>query len=95
MINCLKFTVPALLFSSLIFYFLYKKIDIVKLTGNKRNRKIGAFIVTFILSIVAISITDSFSTTKGYHDFFSGLFMGPMIGFIAITAPDNNSKTKS
>ena len=64
MSNYFKMTLPALIFSSVIFYFIYKKVNIEKLISNKNSRKIGAIIITFILYAVGLEIIDSFNTTK-------------------------------
>ena len=83
MSNYFKMTLPALIFSSVIFYFIYKKVNIEKLISNKNSRKIGAIIITFILYAVGLEIIDSFNTTKVYHDLFMGLFLGPFISIMA------------
>ena len=93
-INALKFTIPALAVSSIVFLFLFKKAGIEKLLNNNK-RKIIAILITFIIYLVGLSITDNFSTTKEYRDLFSGLLMGPTIGLVSFIAPTTNSKTKS
>ena len=94
MVDFLKFTFPAYIFSSLIFIFIYNKVGIFKLISNKNNKTIGALLIAFIFCMVGMSITDKFITTKGYHDFFVGLFLGPLLGLIIFIAPDINNKVK-
>lgn len=94
MINALKFTIPASIVSGLVFYFLFKKLGIVKLLNNNK-RRIIAIIISFILDIIGLIIIGNFSVTKEYHDLFTGLFMGPIFGIMPFVHHTNNSKTKS
>ena len=93
--NVLKITLPAFVVSYLIFYFLYKKLDIEKLINHRIGRIVSSLLIGLLLYIIGLSVTDSLNTTKIYHSLFMGLFMGPSVGVIPFIMPVNNNKTKS
>ena len=89
MANYLKLTLPAFIFSSLIFIFIYNKVGVLKIISNKNSRKIGAVLIIFIFIMVGLSITDKFITTKEYHGILVGLFLGPIAGIMQFIVPVN------
>lgn len=79
-----------LIVSYLIFYNIYKTLNISKWVKKSRLRAVGAILLTFILFSIGINITDSFAILREYHDLFTGLFLGISAGIIPhVVAPFN------
>lgn len=95
MANLLKMTLPAYVVSYLIFYFLYKQLDMEKLIHHKTGRIVICILIGLLVYLGGLSITDSFNATKTYHSLFTGLFLGPTIACIPFIMPVNNVKNKS
>lgn len=95
MSSFLKMTMPAMLISYVIFYFLYKKLGAKKLINCKKMARLIVFFSAVLLGLGCISITDSFEVTKEYHSLFMGLFTGASVGIIPFIVPVDNKKFKS
>lgn len=87
-------TMPAMLVSYVISYFLYKKLGAKKLINCKTKIRLIVFFSVFIVGFSCISITDSFEATKEYHTLFMGLFTGASVGIVPFIVPVNNKKSK-
>lgn len=94
MSNFLKMTMPAMVISYVIFYFLYKKLGAKKLINCKISTRLIVFFSAAIVGFICISITDSFEATKEYHSLFMGLFTGASVGITPFIVPVNNKKSK-
>lgn len=95
MSDFLTMTMPAMLLSYVIFYFLYKKLGAKKLINCKTSTRLIVYLSAFIVSSICISITDGFEATKVYHSLFMGLFIGAVVAIAPFIVPVNNKKSKT
>lgn len=94
MSNFLKMTMPAIILSYVVFYFLFKKLGAKKLINCKTSTRLMVFFSAIIVSFVCLQIADSFEATKEYHSLFIGLFNGASVGIVPFIVPVDDKKSK-
>jgi hypothetical protein len=94
MSNFFKMTMPVMVLSYVIFYFIYKKLGAKKLINCKTSTRFIVFWSALVVDLVCISITDSFEVTKEYHSLFTGLFLGVSTAVAPFIVSVNKNKTK-